>query len=587
MDLLRQGSRTGEPLTLESSADKPTLHQARQAIIASDVVVIVLSPALLSDGRALLEIVAAYDACKKVVGIVFEEDACQKDLESRVPLDVGILEAPAYAQGRPLPPEVAPLSGDEGEPSPPRLRRASSHRHSLQHEDPQILLDLEACIEQMLRAGHNGSAAVGAMPPNDLAIPTRDREDIRTLLAAASESEGLDHVVLLKVNLTFKGLHALSAPLVKMPLLSSESDEFTSLHEPARTLTELLTNAGDQLKPPPGAVEEHEGRLKISQLLSKKAAWSRYLERVKRKARVARGHLLRSKDGNSEVSVPELSAGETHHVYLCHDSSTSAVHEIMCIVKPRLEQMFGWKLVPQPLRKPLGRAWRLVGIVKPATGREIVNAKLASALEGKLSFGVKELRDLEVRDLTMDSFVKVNDQYYDLAPAVAAPEAALKVFLAAPGKKRGEQLANAHCVLVFVSWGLFESHIALRELFTAVRKRKRLVTLMESDPARGGLTVGAARERIMEVFGLGRGDPELSADEVGDALFGVPASPDSSLGAHSSGRGTWHGPVEWHYIAPFQTVSIRRIAEVTADCYSSNAFPSNVYSRTIPIQRGH
>lgn len=74
MELLRQGSQFGESLTIVSSADRLTVAQARRTILASDVVVIVLSPALLYNGRALLEIVAAYDSCKKVLGIVFQEE---------------------------------------------------------------------------------------------------------------------------------------------------------------------------------------------------------------------------------------------------------------------------------------------------------------------------------------------------------------------------------------------------------------------------------------------------------------------------------------------------------------------------------
>ncbi len=562
MELLRQGSQFGESLTIVSSADRLTVAQARRTILASDVVVIVLSPALLYNGRALLEIVAAYDSCKKVLGIVFQDE------------DDKTTQEPSRATGaRVLRPRVVSLPSHEGEVSPRLGRRDSrrdSRRSSLEHDDPQILLDLEDSIKQMLRAGEKKIGATSTTLPEKLAIPSRNREKLRKLLVAAAEDSRLDQMVLLKLQMTFEGLHSLVAPIVKFPLLpdgsSSESDGCGSLRAPAEVLFSLLKNAEDQLKPPPGSIEEHEGRLKITHLLSKKAAWCRYHERVKRKARAARGHLLRAQDGTEDVGVPALSAGETHHVYLCHDSSSSAAHEAMRMIKTRLEQMFGWKLVPQQLRKPLGRAWRLVGNHKPTNGREFVNPRLALALEGnKHTFSVKELRDLEVIDLTEDSFVKANDQYYALASAVAAPEAALKIFLTAPGRKRGEQLASAHCVLVFVSASLFESHSGLRELLTAVRLRKRLVTIMESDPARGGLTIGTARERIAEIFRLGRGDPKLSADEVVDALFGGTTSVHGSVEARSRGSGTWQEPVEWQRIAPFQAVSIRRIAEVRAD----------------------
>ena len=86
----------------------------------------------------------------------------------------------------------------------------------------------------------------------------------------------------------------------------------------------------------------------------------------------------------------------------------------------------------------LGSKWKEVGLDKPANGNEIFNEALAAALSEKLEFTKKEVDKFKVKDLAVDSFIKVRNDYFEQAAAKDPPEGTVGWITAAhsDGRKR-------------------------------------------------------------------------------------------------------------------------------------------------------
>ncbi len=65
--------------------------------------------------------------------------------------------------------------------------------------------------------------------------------------------------------------------------------------------------------------------------------------------------------------------------------------------------------------RALGRKWRFVGSERPVCGEELIHDALSAALPNKIEFTVEELETLALRNLQVDSFVKVGDEYFEQA----------------------------------------------------------------------------------------------------------------------------------------------------------------------------
>jgi hypothetical protein len=63
---------------------------------------------------------------------------------------------------------------------------------------------------------------------------------------------------------------------------------------------------------------------------------------------------------------------------------------------------------------PLGLKWQNVGQEQPYLGTEISNKFLAAALRGKSEFTRQEFDAFRVSDLTYNSYVKVDDDFFNL-----------------------------------------------------------------------------------------------------------------------------------------------------------------------------
>ena len=82
-------------------------------------------------------------------------------------------------------------------------------------------------------------------------------------------------------------------------------------------------------------------------------------------------------------------------------------------LEPRTLQVQGgiqalWSKPPE-----LGSKWKKIGPVRPTIGTEIFSEQLEEALRVKQEFSKKEISLFDVKDLKADSFIKVDDQYFE------------------------------------------------------------------------------------------------------------------------------------------------------------------------------
>ena len=121
-------------------------------------------------------------------------------------------------------------------------------------------------------------------------------------------------------------------------------------------------------------------------------------------------------------------------------------------------------------------------------------------------------------------------------------------------------IARSHSVLVYLSAGYVASKNCMRELVSAVEMRKPLITIVDPDADRGGLTMEEARAQLVEAaessflrWGFDENAPS------GEALFDALTS--GALGRRSSSGSPSSTEIEWNRIGVFQEVSLRLIAE--------------------------
>jgi hypothetical protein len=85
---------------------------------------------------------------------------------------------------------------------------------------------------------------------------------------------------------------------------------------------------------------------------------------------------------------------------------------------------------------PSGRAWRKLGDEQPSNGEELINERLAAALQVKLTFSHEEVADFALAALHAGSFVKAGTCYF--APTLLGPA----TFLFGCRDASGELLAS-------------------------------------------------------------------------------------------------------------------------------------------------
>jgi hypothetical protein len=102
-----------------------------------------------------------------------------------------------------------------------------------------------------------------------------------------------------------------------------------------------------------------------------------------------------------------------------------------------------WRDDVRHVHKTLGLKWKQTGSEKPATGTEIKNALLASALQGKkkVDFKKEEWHKFRVTDLSSDSYIKAGNCYFKPAGKKGGgtrkgAASSLAVFIDAPSRTR-------------------------------------------------------------------------------------------------------------------------------------------------------
>ena len=130
---------------------------------------------------------------------------------------------------------------------------------------------------------------------------------------------------------------------------------------------------------------------------------------------------------------------------------------------------------------------------------------------------------------------------------------------------KGAEYVDASSVtLIFVSDGYFNSENCMREFLRAVVTGKPMVTLMESEAKKGGLTQNRVLQQLCEAA--------TSCDKNGKAypskyaMWGL-ANEMTAWGYEMPSAGVLHAslynhePIEWNRVGAFQDVSLRLIAE--------------------------
>jgi len=131
-------------------------------------------------------------------------------------------------------------------------------------------------------------------------------------------------------------------------------------------------------------------------------------------------------------------------------------------------------------------------------------------------------------------------------------------------------------VLVYCSRGYFTSKNCMRELASSVAKKKPIIALIDLDESRGGLSLEAVHNQLVEADGLA-----LKWKFLG--------SQASSSGAEYQEAHIWPGgealhaqlfadePIEWNRISHFQDVTMRLTAErlLVHDCIDSSRPPTS------------
>ena len=78
---------------------------------------------------------------------------------------------------------------------------------------------------------------------------------------------------------------------------------------------------------------------------------------------------------------------------------------------------YPWQRDNAALSTILGSTWKKMEGKKPTTCTEIFSAELAVALQTRQEFGQEEVDDFNLKDLKVDSFIKVGNAYYEQAAA--------------------------------------------------------------------------------------------------------------------------------------------------------------------------
>ena len=161
--------------------------------------------------------------------------------------------------------------------------------------------------------------------------------------------------------------------------------------------------------------------------------------------------------------------------------------------------------------------------------------------------------------------------------AILVPD--LRVFLDVDDLEEGggaEDLVHASRVLVYLTAGYFSSPNCMREALWATVLRKDVVLLLETERAKGGITLDEAREHLSEAF-HGRFDEWKLISELEAWITAHPAAAAMShMPTFSEIECALLGPkgkaakkllghklevYEWSALRPFQDVTLRKLAE--------------------------
>ena len=130
---------------------------------------------------------------------------------------------------------------------------------------------------------------------------------------------------------------------------------------------------------------------------------------------------------------------------------------------------------------------------------------------------------------------------------------------------KGAEYVDASSVtLIFVSDGYFNSENCMREFLRAVVTGKPMVTLMESEAKKGGLTQNRVLQQLCEAAAPCKKNDKAYPSKY--AMWGL-TKEMVSWGYEMPSAGALHAslfnqePIEWNRIGAFQDVSLRLIAE--------------------------
>ena len=509
-----EGSHSKAPI--KESADFQLTKDAMRALSRSNLVLIFLTAELLKQPRVLLEIAAAYDNCSRVIGVILDDDA-------------GVMSEPRISS-----------SSQEGFV---RLRRQSSFG---KRDDPPLLKTLLTTLENK---EHQPKAAKGTHNTSHCIsryfVPPELRGEVGDRVAETTMH---------KVRQTLFSLSPAHSPLA--PLVLINQSEVNSDPEKIIEIAGDIVKVGKSVAPPQSALDEFKARQIITQFASRNATRRRFNARLTRKQQSIGLKRLRWEDGGDDVDVSSLlplANDKCFHIFLSHDWAAPAGRDVMRLLKDRLLELF-----PMRIEWQRGNAQRDAARAKrneekrheerrqvwQNTARLVANN---AAEEQQQKPGAVDADEATAPAASAEEVQQPqhSSEYWQLEE-VLKEVPRVSVFLDVDNLDGGcgaEYVQNSMLIVCYICETFFKSRSALRELFFAVKHNKRIIALMEADPAKGGIPKAKALNLLQKAHEEGYfKEAEVTLEEVQRALFEL-------------------DPVEWERVLIYQESTVRQIVD--------------------------
>ena len=345
---------------------------------------------------------------------------------------------------------------------------------------------------------------------------------------------GLDVPKMHNVSRILHNLLPTRSPLA--PLVLINQSEVTSDPEKIAEIASMIVRMEEDVKPPQSALKEFEARQVITKFFSRRATRRRINARIDRKRDNMWAKKLRWKDNGDAVDVSKLlplKDDKCYHIFLSHDWNSPAGRDVMRVLKDRLLELF-------PVR--IERAER-------NAGRAAQSAAQSEDARKKLQWR-RQLQRHSTRGAMAELSCtapanKEGSDNWKMTPSC-------RVFLDVDDLDHGvgaEYVMNSELIVCYICETFFKARSALRELFYAVKDKKRIVALMECDWDKGGVTKKQAIDLLKDAHSagyFGEADTVFGSakflEEVQHALFELE-------------------PVEWHRVLIFQETAVRQIVD--------------------------